>query len=236
MHGCPGSAFNTLLVLQFFNQALSTKISGRILKAAREQQAEIDSENVATAVAARLGTASGPGSAAALVASRLSSLSHGIRHLGARARGGGTDADDFTSMDGDDDGGNDAEQDAALDAELRAHTLTDLDGGGTVGDESTDVLTAEDEAALASFMAPGAASYAQPSLGDIVLSKLRQRQADTGLQVLAECVNRLLHAGCALAITRCPYRRVVADCLSHRWPGRVTCKQGWRRANTGWAG
>lgn len=44
--------------------------------------------------------------------------------------------------------------------------------------------TAEDERALAAFMAPGHEDYRQASLGDLILSKLREQQKEQGLTVL----------------------------------------------------
>lgn len=45
-------------------------------------------------------------------------------------------------------------------------------------------VSPEDEAALAAFMAPGADSYHQKTLADMVLEKIRERQAAAGVAEL----------------------------------------------------
>lgn len=50
-------------------------------------------------------------------------------------------------------------------------------------DEEIEV-SPEDEAALAAFMAPGADSYHQKTLADMVLEKIRERQAAAGVAEL----------------------------------------------------
>lgn len=53
------------------------------------------------------------------------------------------------------------------------------------GDEELE-LGPEDEAALAAFMAPGAADYRQRSLSDLILDKIRAKQAEGGLSQIPE--------------------------------------------------
>lgn len=53
------------------------------------------------------------------------------------------------------------------------------------GDDEVEVSPAE-EAALAAFMAPGAQDYAQRSLADVILGKIREQQAAAGVAVLPE--------------------------------------------------
>lgn len=47
-------------------------------------------------------------------------------------------------------------------------------------------VSPEDERALAAFMAPGASSFKQTSLGDLVLAKIREKQDEAGLERLPE--------------------------------------------------
>ena len=44
----------------------------------------------------------------------------------------------------------------------------------------------EDERALAAFMAPGHDSFKQFSLGDLIVSKLKEKQTEGGVPVLPE--------------------------------------------------
>jgi hypothetical protein len=53
------------------------------------------------------------------------------------------------------------------------------------GDDEVDV-SPEEEAALAAFMAPGAADYQQRSLADMILGKIREQQAEAGVAVIPE--------------------------------------------------
>jgi essential nuclear protein 1 len=63
-------------------------------------------------------------------------------------------------------------------------------GGGSDEEEEHEDVSPEDEAALAAFMAPGAAEYQQRTLADVIMDKIRERQEATGLQPLARCVRR----------------------------------------------
>ena len=52
-------------------------------------------------------------------------------------------------------------------------------------------MSAEDEAALAAFLNPGAAGQQQRTLSDIILTKIRERQTTSGLASAAECALKL---------------------------------------------
>ena len=52
-------------------------------------------------------------------------------------------------------------------------------------------MSAEDEAALAAFLNPGAAGQQQRTLSDIILSKIRERQATGDVAFTAECALEL---------------------------------------------
>jgi hypothetical protein len=62
-------------------------------------------------------------------------------------------------------------------------------GGGAAGDE-VDAITAEEEAALARFMPPaegqGLAAGGQKSLADMIVERIREKQQQQGIEVLAE--------------------------------------------------
>lgn len=47
-------------------------------------------------------------------------------------------------------------------------------------------MDADDERALAAFMAPGAEGHVQTSLADLIMARLRERQAEQGLAQLPE--------------------------------------------------
>lgn len=57
-------------------------------------------------------------------------------------------------------------------------------GGDVYADLEDEDVAPEDEAALAAFMAPGSGDHRQLSLGDVVLSKLREKQREQGLREL----------------------------------------------------
>ena len=62
-------------------------------------------------------------------------------------------------------------------------------------------VSAEDEAALAAFLNPGAAGQQQRTLSDIILSKIRERQAPGDVAFTAECALELRPLlVCALAL------------------------------------
>lgn len=58
--------------------------------------------------------------------------------------------------------------------------FSDGGGSGYEFDEEIEV-SAEDEAALAAFMAPGADNYKQKTLADMVLERIREKQAEAGV-------------------------------------------------------
>lgn len=59
------------------------------------------------------------------------------------------------------------------------------DGGGSVYEYDEEIeVSAEDEAALAAFMAPGADNYKQKTLADLVLERIREKQAEQGVSEL----------------------------------------------------
>lgn len=168
-------------------------MTGRILKVAREQQEEVDAETQQEVLHTALGSAAG-----------AQLLSSGA--LAAALRRTADSSDDEDDSDGpgpvprrmsrDD---SDAEGDAD-DAELRARTLSSLGastrGAGSDADRGAGSLmyeaaeeeevSPEDEAALAAFMAPNSSTYKQASLGDLIVSKLKERQAQEGIEVMAE--------------------------------------------------
>jgi essential nuclear protein 1 len=186
-------------MLLYKSQGVNAKLSGRILKAAREQQEEVEAEEAEAALQARLGA----GAAARLGAGALAA---------ALRRSRGADSDDDDDDDDMDDeqpaapgriqrqyvggslgSGGDLGGDDDDDAELQARAAAGGGDAGFVGLEQEDEeVSPEDEAALAAFMAPGAASYTQQSLADVVLSKLREKQKEQGLTVLPECVTVVL--------------------------------------------
>lgn len=56
-----------------------------------------------------------------------------------------------------------------------------LSGGSDWEGEDWDAeMAAEDEAALAAFMAPGADQYQQRTLTDMIMDRIKQRQSDEG--------------------------------------------------------
>ncbi|EFN54310.1 hypothetical protein CHLNCDRAFT_135512 [Chlorella variabilis] len=56
------------------------------------------------------------------------------------------------------------------------------DGGGSVYEYDEEIeVSPEDEAALAAFMAPDADSYRQRTLADLVLERIREKQAEQGV-------------------------------------------------------
>lgn len=57
------------------------------------------------------------------------------------------------------------------------------DGGSDWEEEEEweEEMTADDEAALAAFMAPGAADYKQRTLSDLIMEKIREKQQEGGM-------------------------------------------------------
>ena len=63
------------------------------------------------------------------------------------------------------------------------------DGGGSAYEYEEEIeVSPEDEAALAAFLAPGAADYRQRTLSDLILEKIRQHQEERGLETVPRCV------------------------------------------------
>lgn len=63
----------------------------------------------------------------------------------------------------------------------------DLGGSGWDYEEAEEIeVGAEEEAALAAFMAPGAADHRQRTLSDIILQKIREKQQEQGLTEIPE--------------------------------------------------
>lgn len=175
-------------------QALTAKISGRILKVAREQQEEVDAEEADTALQRALG-----GDAAA----RL-----GAGALKAALRRAADSDDDDSDLDMDDDmpssmraqagkgkqkpsgtkkppglnGSDDEDEEDEVDKELKAR----IDAGSEYVDIEDEEVSPEDERALAAFMAPSTSGANQQSLGDVILSKLREKQKEHGISMLPE--------------------------------------------------
>lgn len=66
---------------------------------------------------------------------------------------------------------------------------THADGGGSVYEYDEEIeVSPEDEAALAAFMAPDADSYRQRTLADLVLERIREKQAEQGVSEIPRCV------------------------------------------------
>ncbi len=206
---CQSSAHTAVLCSHSPKQVLDAKLTGRILKAAREQQQEVDAE----AAEAQLQASLGAGTSARLGAGALAAA--------LQRAADSSDDDDSDGDGGDSDGGmqpqslrskqlpprggakgkqaarpqrkarggggeDDEEDGDELDAELRARTLQGDGGGDALVAVEEDEVSPEDEAALAAFMAPGASTFTQLSLGDLILSKLREQQQARGLDAMPE--------------------------------------------------
>lgn len=62
------------------------------------------------------------------------------------------------------------------------------DGGGSVYEFDDEIeVSPEDEAALAAFLAPGADSYHQRTLADMVMDRIREKQAEEGVSEIPRC-------------------------------------------------
>jgi hypothetical protein len=62
------------------------------------------------------------------------------------------------------------------------------DGGGSLYEFDEEIeVSPEDEAALAAFMAPDAGAYRQRTLADLVLERIREKQAEQGVIELPRC-------------------------------------------------
>ncbi|KAL6760987.1 Bystin-domain-containing protein [Haematococcus lacustris] len=285
------------------NELLSAKLSGRILKSAREQQAEIDAEDGQDALHQRLGGVRGSSKvdlsagalAAALARAADSSdedsdadagldLPTATRRGAARtnaaaapvsmAAGKAMNIKGKAPLGGNPvkgmgPAGSDSEdEDDDLDKELRARTLSSLSAstsagttsaaprssarrsamssyttGAAAGDPSEtsrgkpgaagraatvdadfvdlgeEEVSAEDERALAAFMAPGAEGYRQSSLGDLVLAKLREQQKDRGLSMLPEEGEEMVPKGLDQKVVE--VYRAVGKLLSRFTVGKV---------------
>ncbi|GFR48122.1 hypothetical protein Agub_g9949 [Astrephomene gubernaculifera] len=173
-------------------ELLDVKMSGRILKAAREQQQELDAEELFDldhddeddedeqeqgAGSKQQKKRVDPQAAMRAAMARLG---------GGKASGAAATAADSSDDEADSDSGSDG---------LPARPVTGPRGGrlpATNDDadlydngEDADVeVDPEDERALAAFMAPGAAAYQQTSLADLIVARLRERQAEQGLRRL----------------------------------------------------
>ncbi|KXZ55173.1 hypothetical protein GPECTOR_3g32 [Gonium pectorale] len=150
---------------------LDVKLSGRILKAAREQQEDLDAEEAFEREYADDDDDDGEeeGEGKRTRTDPQAALRAALAKLGSSSKGGpGGAAAGDDSEDDDSDGGR---------------------GGGLAdeGYEEEEVeVDPDDERALSAFLAPGASSYRQTSLADMVLQRLRERQAEAGLQRVPE--------------------------------------------------
>ena len=64
-----------------------------------------------------------------------------------------------------------------------------LDGGGSVYEYGEEIeVSAEDEAALAAFLPPDADAYQQRTLADLVLERIREKQAEQGVSEIPRWV------------------------------------------------
>ncbi|GLC39592.1 hypothetical protein PLESTB_000809400 [Pleodorina starrii] len=150
-------------------ELLDVKLSGRILKAAREQQQELDAEELFDLDHDDDGDDE-DGQQQKRAADPQAALRAALQKIGGGGPGGkGPAADD--DSDDDSDGGRGG--------------LHGNDADEQYEEEEVEV-DPEDERALAAFLAPGAATYRQTSLADLIVSRLRERQAEQGLAQLAE--------------------------------------------------
>ncbi|GIM15803.1 hypothetical protein Vretimale_18517 [Volvox reticuliferus] len=147
----------------FSEQLLDAKTSGRILKAAREQQQELDAEELFDL---DHDDADNDGEGKKRVVDPQAALRAALQKLGTGGQSGkGAREDDDSDDDSDGKGAafiNDEEQ----------------------YEEDEVEIDPEDQRALEAFFAPGADSYRQTSLADLILSKLRERQVEQGLPQL----------------------------------------------------
>jgi len=63
------------------------------------------------------------------------------------------------------------------------------DPGSDWGEEWESEINAEDEAALAAFMAPGAKDHRQKTLTDVIMEKIRAKQEESGVAPRHRCVS-----------------------------------------------
>ncbi|GLI60347.1 hypothetical protein VaNZ11_002468 [Volvox africanus] len=141
-------------------ELLDAKTSGRILKAAREQQQELDAEELFDL---DHDDDDEDGDGKKRVVDPQAALRAALQRLGTGGQSGkGAREDDDSDDDSDGRGApflNEEEQ----------------------YEEEEVEVDPEDQRALEAFFAPGADSYRQTSLADLILSKLRERQAEQGL-------------------------------------------------------
>ncbi|KAG2432729.1 hypothetical protein HYH02_012863 [Chlamydomonas schloesseri] len=158
-------------------ELLDVKLSGRILKAAREQQQELDAEELFDLDHEGDDDdddddGQGGGGGKKRIDAQAA-LRAAMQRLGEKGGKGGAPGPA---------GGRDDDSDDDEDSE---------GGGGLEGDyelEEEVEVDADDERALAAFMAPEAAAggYRQTSLADLIMARLRERQAEQGLAALPE--------------------------------------------------
>ncbi|EFJ50348.1 bystin-like protein [Volvox carteri f. nagariensis] len=148
------------------DELLDVKLSGRILKAAREQQQELDAEELFDLD--HEGDSDGDDGKLKRAADPQAALRAALQKLGTGGQGGKGAPDD----DSDDD------------SEGRG-AFPNNDGDEQYDEEEVEV-DPEDERALAAFLAPEASSYRQTSLADLILARLKEQQAERGLPQLPE--------------------------------------------------
>lgn len=156
-------------------------LSGRILREARAQQEELDAEAV-PAVAAALAGAGGRGLVAAAAKGLRDSDSDDDDDFSgaALARGcglwGGVAWATAAS----------AHLNPSITSLSRSCRPPRPPADGSQGYEYEEEIevSPEDEAALAAFMAPDADAYHQCTLADLILDKIRQKQAEQGVAEL----------------------------------------------------
>ena len=70
---------------------------------------------------------------------------------------------------------------------------SDYAGGFSDGEERwiEEEIGVEDEAALARFMAPEAASHQQRTLSDIIMERIREKEEAGGMPAIPECATSL---------------------------------------------
>lgn len=155
-------------------ELLDVKLSGRILKAAREQQQELDDEE---AFEKALGSDE-EGEEGGRIDPQAA-LRAAFQKVGGKggAKGGAKGA---PAADSDDD-------DSDVDEAPGRPGAFGLAAGDADVDYEEDVeVDPDDERALAAFMAPGASSHRQTNLADLIMARLKERQTEQGLQAVGE--------------------------------------------------
>jgi hypothetical protein len=81
---------------------------------------------------------------------------------------------------------------------------------GSYWEEEEYEISPEDEAALAAFMAPNAANYKQRTLADLIMDKIKEKEAQGGFDAPARCV---WLCSCSCTRTRSPSPSCLCMCM-----------------------